>query len=80
MAEIEIDSLLKVLKEVNHQHVKDMHVRYDEEVDTMYVNFGAPVPADDSEMGANDILYRYREGEIIGITVTHFTQRKLDAV
>ncbi len=52
-----------------------MHVRYDEEADTMYVNFGAPVPADDSEMGANDILYRYREGEIVGVTVTHFTSR-----
>jgi uncharacterized protein YuzE len=75
MAEIEIEDILKALKQVNHSYVKDMHVRYDEEADTMYVNFGAPIPADDSELGANDILYRYREGEIVGVTVTHFTQR-----
>lgn len=75
MTEIEIDNILKTLKVVNHSHVKDMHVRYDKEADTMYVNFGAPVPADDSELGANDILYRYREGEIVGVTVTHFSAR-----
>jgi uncharacterized protein YuzE len=75
MAEIEIDEILKALKAIKHSHVKDMHVRYDQEVDTMYVNFGAPIPADDSELGDNDILYRYRDGEIIGITVTHFTKR-----
>jgi len=75
MEKIGIDTILKALKEVNHSHLKDMHVRYDEQADTMYVNFGAPIPADDSELAANDILYRYREGEIIGITVTHFTER-----
>jgi uncharacterized protein YuzE len=75
MAEIEIDNILKLLKGVNQSHVTDMHVRYDQQADTMYVNFGAPIAADDSELGDNDILYRYREGEIIGITVTHFAQR-----
>ncbi len=48
----------------------DMHIRYDNEANTMYVNFGVPVPADDSELGKNDILYRYKEGEVIGVTVT----------
>ena len=74
MAEIEIENILKVLKTVNNSHVKDMHVRYDQEA-AMYVNFGAPIPADDSELAENNILYRYREGEIVGITVTHFTDR-----
>jgi uncharacterized protein YuzE len=75
MTEIEIDNILKVLKTVNHSRVKDVQIRYDEEVYTMYVNFGAPVTADDSELDENDILYRYRKGEIVGITVTHFTSR-----
>lgn len=75
MAEIEIDNILKVLKAVNHSHLKDMHVRYDMEADTMYVSFGTPIPADDSELGANDILYRYREGELVGITATNFSAR-----
>ena len=46
MAEIEINNILKALQAVNHSHVKDMHIRFDEEADTMYVNFGAPIPAD----------------------------------
>ena len=40
MAEIEIENILKVLKAVNNSHVKDMHIRYDQEADTMYVNLG----------------------------------------
>ncbi|UXE66081.1 MAG: DUF2283 domain-containing protein [Chryseotalea sp. WA131a] len=75
MTEIEIVNILKVLKTVNHSRVKDMHMRYDEEAYTMYINFGAPVTADDSELDENDILYRYRKGEIVGVTVTHFTSR-----
>jgi uncharacterized protein YuzE len=75
MAEMEIDNILKVLKAVKHNQLADMHVRYDKRADTMYVNFGAPVAADDSELGVNNVLYRYREGELIGVTVTHFTQR-----
>jgi hypothetical protein len=42
MTEIEIDNILKVLKTVNHSRVKDVQLRYGEETDTMYVNFGAP--------------------------------------
>jgi len=41
----------------------------------MYVSFGAPVSADDTELGENDILYRYKDGEVVGLTVTHFTNR-----
>ncbi len=77
MAEIEINEILKALQVITHSHVKDMHIRFDESADTMYLNFGAPVAADESELGPNNILYRYREGEIIAVTVTHFTQRKL---
>jgi hypothetical protein len=75
VAEIEIDTILEVFIEVNHYHVKDMHIHCDEGADTMYVNFGAPIPADDSELRANNILYRYREGDLVGVTVTHFSSR-----
>ncbi len=40
----------------------------------MYVSFGPPVPADEREMGEDDILYRYKNGEVIGLTVTHFSE------
>jgi uncharacterized protein YuzE len=75
MAETEIESVLKALRHLPGRAMKDMHVRYDEVADTLYVNFGAPIAADDSELTDNDVLYRFREGEIIGVTVTHFSKR-----
>lgn len=41
----------------------------------MYVSFGQPLPADDSEMGDDNILYCYKNGEVIGLTITHFSER-----
>jgi uncharacterized protein YuzE len=53
----------------------NLHIRYDKGADVMYVSFGPPVPADDSELREDDILYRYKVGEVIGLTVTHFSNR-----
>ena len=38
------------------------------EADVLYISFGKPQPADDSEE-VNDVIYRFRENELIGITV-----------
>ena len=75
MAEVIITDIMQALKAVSHSNARDLHIRYDNEGDVMYVNFGAPIPADDSEMGDDDILYRYRDGEVVGLTVTHFSKR-----
>lgn len=75
MAEIIIPDIMQALKAVGHSNANDVHIRYDSTADVMYVNFGAPIPADDSELGEDDVLYRYRNGEMIGLTVTHFSKR-----
>jgi len=75
MAEIIIPEMLQALKSVQKSNLDDLHIRYDKEADVMYVSIGAPVPADDSELGDDDILYRYAHGEIIGFTITHFSKR-----
>ena len=75
MEEIVMDNILEALKAVKNIHAKDLHILYDEKADVMYVNFGAPVPADNSELGEDNILYRYKEGKTIGLTLTHFSQR-----
>jgi len=49
---------------------------YDEEADVLYLNFKKPSHADDSELTKDDIIIRYEEGEIIGITVLHASKRK----
>jgi uncharacterized protein YuzE len=75
MAEIIIPEMIEALKAVRQSRANDIHIRYDEKADVMYVNIGAPIPADDSELGNDDILYRYAAGQIIGLTITHFSQR-----
>ncbi|MER3459363.1 MAG: hypothetical protein C4309_12695 [Chloroflexota bacterium] len=49
---------------------------YDEEADVLYLNFKKPSHADDSELTDDDIIIRYEEGEIVGITVLHASKRK----
>lgn len=75
MAEIIMADMMEALKAVHHSNAKDVHIKYDNEADVMYVNLGIPLPADDSELGDDDILYRYKNGEIIGLTITHFSKR-----
>jgi len=61
--------LLKVPFEINDYS-------YDEEADVLYLNFKKPSHADDSELTDNDIIIRYENGEIVGITVLHASERK----
>jgi uncharacterized protein YuzE len=75
MAEIVIPEMMQALKSLRLSKLNDIHVRYDETGDVMYVNIGAPLPADDSELGADDILYRYANGEVVGLTITYFSKR-----
>jgi len=75
MAEVIITNIMEALKAVSHSNADNLHIRYDKEADVMYVSFGPPVPADDSELGDDDILYRSRNGEVVGLTVTHFSKR-----
>ena len=75
MAEVIIPDIMKALKSISDSNADNLHIRYDKEADVMYVSFGPPVPADDSELGEDDILYRYKDGEVVGLTVTHFSNR-----
>lgn len=75
MAEVIITDIMQALKAVSHSKADNLHIRFDKEADVMYVNFGPAVPADESELSDDDILYRYKNGEVIGLTVTHFSKR-----
>ena len=67
--------MIEALKSVRQSKANDIRIRYDDEADTMYVSLGPPIPADDSELGDDDILYRYADGKMIGFTITHFSKR-----
>jgi len=75
MAEVIITDIMQALKAVSHSNANNLNIRFDKEADVMYVSFGPPLPADESELGEDDILYRYKNGEVIGLTVTNFSER-----
>lgn len=55
---------------------KTVWSNYDEDADTLYLHFREPNNADDSEMTDDNIIIRYEEGEIIGITILNASKQK----
>lgn len=50
-------------------------VDYDSEVDVLYLSFQRPQKATDSEMTDEGILLRYRDNQLVGITVLDASTR-----
>jgi uncharacterized protein YuzE len=50
-------------------NLDNMEVTYDSDSDVLYVSFGHPHEADDSELLQNGVVVRYRNGQPIGFTV-----------
>ena len=54
---------------------KKMWIDYDKEADVVYISFNRPQKATDSKMLDNGILMRYRDEQIVGITVLDASKR-----
>jgi len=80
MAAAEIDSVEKIAALVPHlldiTH-KKIWVNYDEEADTLYVNFRKPSHADDSELTDDDVIIRYEKGQVVGMTFLNASKRRM---
>jgi len=48
---------------------------YDPEGDVLYISFGKPQPADDSDVTDEGVIVRLREGRIIGLTIPNAKKR-----
>lgn len=57
--------------------VKKSKLSYDEKGDVLYINFGEPQPADDSDITDEGVIIRLREGKIVGLTILNATKRVL---
>jgi uncharacterized protein YuzE len=44
-------------------------LNYDSEGDVLYINFGEPQPADDSDVTDEGVIVRLREGKIVGLSI-----------
>ncbi|HLP46454.1 MAG TPA: DUF2283 domain-containing protein [Candidatus Deferrimicrobium sp.] len=54
---------------------RKMWIDYDQEADVLYINFKRPQKATDSEMTKEGILLRYRDNELVGITILEASKR-----
>ena len=55
--------------------VTKMWIDYDREADVLYISFKRPQRATDSEMLPNGIVLRYKNSELVGITVLEASKR-----
>jgi len=54
---------------------RQLWVSFDPEADVLYLNFQKPGHADDSELTDDDIVARYEQGEVVGVTILHTSRR-----
>jgi uncharacterized protein YuzE len=52
---------------------------YDDEGDVLYISFGDPQPADDSDVTDEGVVVRMREGKIVGLTILNARDRVYEA-
>ena len=75
MAAAEIQSYLDLIPDLMRSPQKCVSVSYDVEADVLYISFGKPGMATDSEITEEDVIIRYEHDEVIGLTVLHASRR-----
>jgi uncharacterized protein YuzE len=54
---------------------KNVWANYDQEADILYMHFRKPNRADYSEMTEDEMIVRYENNEVIGVTVLNASKR-----
>jgi uncharacterized protein YuzE len=75
MALANIEEYLKLLPTVKASPSHLLWSSYDAEADTLYINFKKPSHATDSDITDDDVIIRYENGEIVGLTILHASKR-----
>ncbi|MFH0981699.1 MAG: DUF2283 domain-containing protein [Planctomycetota bacterium] len=75
MAPQELTEYLEIVPAVLRSPHRYLWSSYDAEADVLYINFKKPARATDSELTDDDVIIRYEDGEMIGLTVLHASKR-----
>ncbi|MFZ5910980.1 MAG: DUF2283 domain-containing protein [Chloroflexota bacterium] len=75
MATVNLDRVLNFVPQALQLNQKNIWLSYDEDADVLYLNFKKPSHADDSELLDNDIIVRYENDEVIGLTILNASKR-----
>jgi uncharacterized protein YuzE len=74
------DDLTDIVRREHERRIADLiqqgTVIYDEEADVLYVNFKKPSHADDSELTDDDIIIRYENEQVVGMTILNASHRQ----
>lgn len=55
--------------------IRNIEVDYDAKGDVLYIIFGKPQEADDSDITEEGVIIRLKEGKIIGLTILNASKR-----
>jgi uncharacterized protein YuzE len=55
--------------------IRKITTDYDAEGDVLYISFGEPQEADDSDITEEGVIIRLKEGKIIGLTILNASKR-----
>ncbi|MCK4765335.1 MAG: DUF2283 domain-containing protein [Candidatus Aminicenantes bacterium] len=75
MAQIDYRKIMNLSSLLLSIPYKRLWYSYDDEADVLYLNFKKPSRADDSELTDDDLIIRYENGEVVGITVLNARKR-----
>lgn len=57
------------------ENIEEVDVSYDKERDVLYISFSQLQTADDSELTDSDIIIRYKDNKVVGLSVLSFSKR-----
>lgn len=75
MASPQVRDYLDLIPAVLRAPHRSFWCSHDAEADVLYINFKKPARATDSELTDDDVVIRYEDGEVIGLTILHASQR-----
>ena len=75
MVSVIIDRYIHLIPAVKYSPKHYLWSSYDAEADVLYVNFKKTSHANDSELTDDDVIIRYEQGEVIGLTILNASQR-----
>jgi uncharacterized protein YuzE len=76
LTQVNVGSYLNIAKALQTVEQRPCWMMFDAEADVLYVNFQQPaVAATDSEVTDDDVVIRYADDEMIGLTVLSVSQR-----
>jgi uncharacterized protein YuzE len=75
MAALNLQQIIDLAPELLRLPSQQVWISYDAEADVLYLSFKRPSHADDTELTDDDVLIRYRQGEVVGVTILHASRR-----